>query len=103
MSWKLSCTVLMGLGGGDTPWLPDHGKKYLNHVFSMLMMLAFLIDQCLQRLNKRFQEALERCGGKKYLWERMLHSLYIFSYIPNLETLYEAIIRPPPILLRDVA
>ncbi|OFW91519.1 MAG: hypothetical protein A2W46_06525 [Alphaproteobacteria bacterium RIFCSPHIGHO2_12_42_13] len=93
----------MGLGGGDTPWLPDHGKKYLNHVFSMLMMLAFLIDQCLQRLNKRFQEALERCGGKKYLWERMLHSLYIFSYIPNLETLYEAIIRPPPILLRDVA
>jgi len=67
----------MGLGGGDTPWLPDHGKKYLNHVFSMLMMLAFLIDQCLQRLNKRFQEALERCGGKKYLWERMLHSLYI--------------------------
>ncbi|EKE10570.1 MAG: hypothetical protein ACD_16C00001G0001, partial [uncultured bacterium] len=32
-----------------------------------------------------------------------VNGYYIFSYIPNLETLYEAIIRPPPILLRDVA
>lgn len=80
-----------------------HGKQYLSHVFSMLMMLAFLIDQCLQRLNKRFQGALERCGGKKYLWERMLHSLYIFSFIPDFESLYEAIIHPPPVALRPVA
>ena len=80
-----------------------HGKQYLSHVFSMLMMLAFLIDQCLQRLNKRFQGALERCGGKKYLWERMLHSLYIFSFIPDFESLYEAIIHPPPVALHPVA
>ena len=68
----------------------------------MLMMLAFLIDQCLQRLNKRFQEALEKCRGKKFLWERMLHSLYIYEFIPNFETLYEAIIRPPPVSLPSV-
>jgi hypothetical protein len=80
-----------------------HGKKYLNHVFSMLMMLAFLIDQCLQRLNKRFQGALETCKGKKFLWERMLHGIYIYRFIPDFETLYEAIIRPPPVDLPAVA
>ena len=79
-----------------------HGNQYLNHVFSMLMMLAFLIDQCLQRLNKRFQGALQRCSGKKPLWERMLHSLYVYESIPNFETLYEAIIRPPPVSLPSV-
>lgn len=80
-----------------------HGKKYLNHVFSMLMMLAFLIDQCLQRLNKRFQGALEKCKGKYFLWERMLHCLYIYRFIPDFETLYDAIIRPPPVDLPAVA
>jgi len=35
-----------------------HGKKHLHTVFTHLMMLAFLIDQCLQHLNKRFQAAL---------------------------------------------
>ncbi|MFN7610609.1 MAG: transposase, partial [bacterium] len=62
-----------------------HGKQYLNHVFSLLMMLAFLIDQCLQRLNKRFQEALEKCGGKRTLWERMRHSLSTYEFIPDFE------------------
>ena len=79
-----------------------HGKKYLNHVFSLLMMLSFLIDQCLQRLNKRFQAAFEKCKGKKFLWERMLHGLYVYEFIPNFETLYEAIIRPPPVSLPSV-
>ena len=79
-----------------------HGNQYLNHVFSMLMMLAFLIDQCLQRLNKRFQGALQRCFGKKSLWERMLHSLYVYESIPNFETLYEVIVRPPPVSLPSV-
>lgn len=79
-----------------------HGKKHLNHVFSMLMMLAFFIDQCLQRLNKRFQSALEKCKGKKFLWERMLHSIYLYEFIPNFETLYDAIIRPPPVTLDSV-
>lgn len=79
-----------------------HGKKYLSHFFSMLMMLAFLIDQCLQRLNKRFQEALKKCAGKKFLWQRMLTFVYIYEFIPNFETLYEAIIRPPPVSLSPV-
>jgi len=79
-----------------------HGKKYLSHFFSMLMMLAFLIDQCLQRLNKRFQAALEKCAGKKFLWERMLHSIYMYESIPNFETLYEAITHPPPVSLPSV-
>jgi hypothetical protein len=76
-----------------------HGKQYLNHVFSLLMMLAFLIDQCLQHLNKRFQGALQKCGGKKTLWDRMRHSLSTYEFIPDFETLYAAIIRPPPVKL----
>ena len=71
-----------------------HGTQYLTQVFSNLMMLAFLVDQCLQRLNKRFQEALAKCKGKKYLWQRMLHMVNILI-IPNFESLYEAIARPP--------
>ncbi|MBX9622056.1 MAG: hypothetical protein K2X28_08595 [Alphaproteobacteria bacterium] len=79
-----------------------HGNQYLNHVFSILMMLAFLIDQCLQRLNKKFQDALQHCFGKKFLWERMLHSLYVYEYIPNFETLYETIVRLPSVILSSV-
>lgn len=78
-----------------------HGKRYLNQVFTQLMMITFLVDQCLQKLNKRFGEALVRSRGKKYLWRRMLNSLTTY-YIPGFETLYEAIARPPPIFLKAV-
>lgn len=78
-----------------------HGTQYLNQVFSNLMMLAFLVDQCLQRLNKRFQEALAKCRGKKYLWQRMLHMVNILE-VPDFESLYEAIARPPPFSIPSV-
>lgn len=79
-----------------------HGKKYLSQVFAMLMMLSFLIDQCLQQVNKRFQTALAHCFGKQALWDRMLNSLSIYKYIPDFETLYEAIAHPPPFELNPV-
>jgi hypothetical protein len=78
-----------------------HGNKYLNQVFAHLMLLAFMVDQCLQKLNKRFCQALEKSHGKKYLWRTML--VYLNSYmIPDFETLYAAIFKPPDISLDSV-
>lgn len=79
-----------------------HGKKHLSHVFSMLMMLAFLIDQCLQKLNKRFQEALIKRGAKKYLWQTMMQILYGYTEIPDFETVYFVIAKPPPVPISSV-
>lgn len=71
-----------------------HGNKYLNQVFAHLMLIAFLVDQCLQKLNKRFCMALEKCIRKSYLWRSMLRCLYSYL-IPDFETLYESIFKPP--------
>jgi hypothetical protein len=72
-----------------------HGYKNLTTVLAFLMLLAFFVDQCLQHLNKRFQEARTKCGPKYALWERMRGSLSMYL-LPSFESLYEAIIRPPP-------
>ena len=72
-----------------------HGKKHLHTVFAHLMLLAFFIDQCLQQVNKRFQEALNKVGGKSALWEAIRACLKYIE-LPNFETLYDLIIRPPP-------
>jgi hypothetical protein len=72
-----------------------HGYQNLSTIFAYLMMVAFLIDQCLQQLNKRWQQAYAKCGSKSYLWEIMRSLLRMFD-IASFELLYEAIIRPPP-------
>ncbi len=78
-----------------------HGKKHLHTVFAHLMFLAFFVDQCLQHINKRFQEALHRRGSKKSLWQTMLECLYLFE-IPNFESLYHFIVHPPPLTIKTV-
>jgi hypothetical protein len=72
-----------------------HGYQNLSTNFAYLMMLAFLIDQCLQQLNKRWQKAYAKCGSKSYLWEVMRSVLRMFE-IASFELLYQAIIRTPP-------
>ena len=72
-----------------------HGNEYLHTVFAHLMLLAFFIDQCLQRLNKRFNEAYRTRGSKRSLWEKMRGSLEIWT-LPNFETLYDCMVRAPP-------
>jgi hypothetical protein len=78
-----------------------HGKQYLHTTFAYLMLLAFLVDQCLQHVNKRFQEAVKKLGSKKSLWQHMLSCLYLFE-IPNFESLYHFLVHPPPILIQSV-
>lgn len=79
-----------------------HGKKHLHTLLTHLMMLSFFIDQCLQHLNKRFQQAYVKRGSKKALWENMLVCLYTFE-IPSFESLYEFIVHPPPLVMPTLA
>lgn len=48
-----------------------HGNKNLNHVFGLLMFLAFLIDQVQQKCCSLFQEALKKAKRKIRLWQKL--------------------------------
>jgi len=78
-----------------------HGKKHLHTVLTHLMMLAFLIDQCLQHLNKKFQAAQERAGSKRGMWHEMLYML-LKAEVPDFETLYYYFVHPPPFKLKSI-
>jgi hypothetical protein len=78
-----------------------HGQKNLHTFLAYLMMLVFFVDQCLQQVNKRFQEAYAKHGSKKALWGNMLYCLYTFE-IPNFESLYQFIVHPPPLAIESI-
>lgn len=67
-----------------------HGQKYLHTVFALLMVLAFLIDQVQEASCGLFQKALEKCGSRRALWERMRNFFYICR-IPSWEELFRVI------------
>jgi hypothetical protein len=67
-----------------------HGEKNLGTVFSLLMMLAFLIDQIQQRTNKVFQAALKVAKSRRELWER-IRNLWASFLVNSLQELYAAI------------
>jgi len=79
-----------------------HGDKNLSTIFAQLMLLAFFIDQCLQHLNKRFQQARVKSGSLRSLWNTMLSFIYLLE-IPNFETLYETLIDPPVFKINAVS
>ena len=66
------------------------GKKHLSVVFTILMMLAFLIDQACQMSCWLFKEAWKKSESKKYLWEHMRGLFHNFS-VDSMETIYRAI------------
>jgi hypothetical protein len=66
------------------------GKKNLSINFILLMMLAFLVDQIQQLCCPLFQAALEKVGGKKYLWSG-IRSLFSRFEIDSFTTMLEAI------------
>ncbi len=66
------------------------GKKNLSAVFTILMMLAFLIDQIQQMSCWLFQEAWHKAKRKSYLWERMRSFFYDF-HVDSMESIYRAI------------
>jgi len=48
-----------------------HGNKHLCSVFTMLMLLSFLIDQALELCDALYQSARKREKRKSTLWEKM--------------------------------
>ncbi len=73
-----------------------HGHKNLATNFSMLMMLAFALDQIQAHCCTFFQQALHAQKAKKYLWEKM-RACFTFFYIQDWEQLWTALIDGPTI------
>jgi hypothetical protein len=68
-----------------------HGKHNLSVVFSMMMMLAFLIDQVQQLCCPLFRAVLKKVGSKKRLWERIRTHFWHFQ-LKSMRQLHEAIL-----------
>ena len=67
-----------------------HGKKNLNVVFTMLMFLAFAVDQLQQISCAFFQAALKKVKTRAALWRKMTSRFEIY-YIKSWQDLFEAI------------
>lgn len=66
------------------------GEKNLSAVFTILMMLAFLLDQILQMSCWLFQEAWKKEMSKRSLWEAV-RSYFKTWQVDSMETIYRAI------------
>ncbi len=66
------------------------GKKHLSVNFSILTMLAFLVDQVQQLCCPLFQAALEKAKSKRALWERLRAYFHTFL-APSMEALLRMI------------
>ena len=77
-----------------------HGKNNLCSVMTMLMLLAFLIDQVQQLCCKSYQKAKEKAGSFRELF---IEKRVLFQYVvwETWQNMYETIIspsqHPPPI------
>jgi hypothetical protein len=66
------------------------GKKNLSGVFTILMMLAFLVDQAQQLSCWLFQEALAKEESKRSLWET-IRAFFRNYKVDSMETILRAI------------
>ena len=80
------------------------GKKYLAEVFTMLMMLAFLVDQTQQICCPLFQAVLAKLKYKKTLWHK-IRSFFVICECESMEIIYKALLLGfkgyKPIILDD--
>jgi len=67
------------------------GEKHLATVFTMLMMLAFLVDQTQQLCCALFQSVWKKVGSKISLWES-IRSCFECFLIESMEMLYRALL-----------
>src|SRR3990167_5965924 len=57
-----------------------HGSKHLCSVFTMLMLLSFLIDQALELCDALYKAARKKDRCKSKLWENMRAFFRIFEW-----------------------
>lgn len=67
-----------------------HGYKNLSTVLTLLMFLAFLIDQVQQRCCGLFQAAVKKVGTRVRLWFK-IRALWEHYYINSWEDLYQSL------------
>jgi len=77
-----------------------HGNKTLSNVLAGLMLLAFLIDQCLEAVNLNFKQVLEKCRSRIRLWED-LRCAFRWFCVESWEALYALILAPPQPILQS--
>ena len=70
------------------------GKKNLSAVFTILMMLAFLVDQAQQISCWLFQAAWKKAESKRELWEHV-RSIFRLFRVDSMETIYRVIAYGP--------
>jgi len=68
-----------------------HGKQHLSVVFSVLMMLAFLIDQVQQISSPLFNAVWDKLGSKRAYWDNIRSHFRHFIF-HSMEHLYRAIL-----------
>jgi len=71
-----------------------HGKKTLSNVLAGLMLLAFLIDQCLEAVNLDFQKIMKKMKQRTRLWHR-IRSGFQWVHIETWDAFYSSILDPP--------
>ena len=67
------------------------GKKHLAEVFTMLMMLAFLVDQTQQLCCPLFQAVLAKLKYKKTLWHK-IRSFFDLYNCESMEIIFKALL-----------
>ena len=68
-----------------------HGKQNLSVVMSMLMMLAFLLDQIQAEGCPLFQAVLNKLGSRRSLWDHMRSHFRHFEFA-TMHHLYEVVL-----------
>ncbi|MGZ3634246.1 MAG: hypothetical protein ACXVAJ_07970 [Parachlamydiaceae bacterium] len=61
-------------------WLNGHGYRHLSHVLSLLMFLAFFIDQAQQHCCALFQAAVKKAKSRSRFWRRQ-QSIFTELYV----------------------
>ena len=68
-----------------------HGTQHLSVVFSMLMMLAFLVDQTQQLCCPLFRAVWKKLGSKRALWDHLRSHFRHFTF-QSMKHLYEVML-----------
>jgi hypothetical protein len=68
-----------------------HGEQHLSVIFSMLMMLAFLVDQTQQLCCPLFRAVWKKLGSKRALWDHLRSHFRHFTF-QSMKHLYEVML-----------
>lgn len=70
-----------------------HGDKTLSNFMAGMMLLAFLIDQCLEAFNSLFQDTLKKFQCRRVTWETLRSAVYLVP-VDSWDMLYQKLINP---------